>query len=96
MKIREIIWIAEFVEKIERKHNLSIEEVEEAFSNLPQIEFIEKGDVRGENLYRLLGETDNGRQLAVFFIYKKGGKALVVSARKMSKREKKKYGEFKA
>ena len=44
----------------------------------------------------MLGRTDGGRHLAVFFIYRKGGKALVVSAREMSGREKKSYDNFKA
>jgi uncharacterized DUF497 family protein len=43
----------------------------------------------------LLGQTDAGRGLAVFFIYKSGGKALIISARDMSDRERKNYADFK-
>lgn len=75
---------------------VSIEEVEQVFSNRPRIQRIERGRVRGEDLYRILGRTDSGCYLAAFFIYKEGGKALIVSAREMSEREKKNYGNFKA
>jgi uncharacterized DUF497 family protein len=95
MKIKEIIWLVHFIEKIERKHGADVDEVEQVFANRPRIQRIEKGDVRGEDLYRMLGETDAGRCLAVFFIYKSGGKALIVSARDMSAREKKSYVDFK-
>jgi uncharacterized DUF497 family protein len=91
MKINEIIWLGQFIEKIERKHNVSVDETEQIFANHPQIHRIAKGDVMGDDLYRLLGQTDAGRYLAVFFIYKSGGKALIVSARDMSDRERKNY-----
>jgi hypothetical protein len=96
MKIREIIWIGQFVEKIEHKHGVNVEEVEQVFAGHPRIQRFERGNVRGEDLYRMLGRTVSGRYLAVFFIYKEGGKALVISAREMSDGEKKSYGKFKA
>lgn len=95
MKIREIVWLIQFVEKIERKHGVGVDEVEQAFANRSRIHRIEKGDVEGEDLYRLLGQTDAGRYLAVFFIYKSGGKALIISARDMSDRERNNYVDFK-
>jgi hypothetical protein len=95
MKIKEIIWLIQFIEKIERKHGVGIEEVEQTFANRSRIHRIEKGDVEGEDLYRLLGQTDAGRYLAVFFIYKSGGKALIISARDMSDRERNNYVDFK-
>jgi uncharacterized DUF497 family protein len=91
MKINEIIWLGQFIEKIERKHNVSVDETEQTFANHPRIHRIEKGDVMGDDLYRLLGQTDAGRYLAVFFIYKSGGKALIISSRDMSDRERKNY-----
>lgn len=95
MKINEIIWLGQFIEKIERKHNVSVDETEQIFANHPRIYRIEKGDVMGDDLYRLLGQTDAGRYLAVFFIYKSGGKALIISARDMSDRERKNYAGFR-
>jgi uncharacterized DUF497 family protein len=91
MKINEIIWLGQFIEKIERKHNVSGDETEQIFAYHPSIHRIEKGDVMGDDLYRLIGQTDAGRYLAVFFIYKSGGKALIISARDMSDRERKNY-----
>ncbi len=95
MKIERFIWLDYFVEKLARKHNVTTGEAEEIFNNRPRIQFAEKGDVDGEDLYRALGKTDEGRYLAVFFVYKGAGEALVVSARDMSDRERKSYGKHK-
>jgi len=46
---------------------------------------------RGENVYAALGRTDGGRYLIVFFVRKKTGQALPISARDMSFSERKKY-----
>ena len=94
-KIKEIIWLAQFVEKIESQHGVSIDDVEQAFANRPRIQRFERVDVRGEDLYRLLGRTDSGRRIAVFFVLKARGRALVVSARDMTVGEKKIYGKIK-
>ncbi len=95
MKIAHIIWLARFVEKLERKHNVSVEEVEQVLAKQPRIQFVERGDVEGEDLYRALGRTDAGRYLVVFFVYKGDGKALIISARDMSAGEKKSYAKGK-
>ncbi len=95
MKINRLVWLTQFVEKLERKHGVSIDEVEETFGNQPRVQRIEKGDVSGEHLYRALGRTDAGRYLSVFFIYKGRGSALVISARDASPRERKSYGKHK-
>ena len=50
MKIQGIIWLARFVEKIEKKHGVGVDEVEEVFSNRPRVRRIEKGIVAGEHL----------------------------------------------
>ena len=68
MKIKETIWLIYFIEKIESKHGVGDDEVEQIFSNRPRIQRIEKGDIKGDHLCRLLGQTDVGRYLAVFFI----------------------------
>ena len=93
MEIFEIIWMARFAEKIERKHGVSVHEVEQVFANPPRIKRLERGDVKGEDLYRALGKTDTERYLAVFFIYKKRGSALVISAREMTRQERNTYGK---
>jgi len=91
MEIRDIIWIDVFVDKIWTKHHVSTEEVEEVLQSSPKVRFIEEGDVNGEDMYAAMGRTENGRYLIIFFISKKKGNALVVSAREMTKKERKVY-----
>lgn len=67
MKIREVIWLRRFAEKIEHKHRVSRDEVEQLFLNRPIFQFAERGDVPKEDLYRAIGQTDGGRYLIVFF-----------------------------
>ncbi|MGH9842542.1 MAG: BrnT family toxin [Blastocatellia bacterium] len=93
MKIVECLWKDQFVEKLEQKHQVSVDEVEEVFSNAPRYDFIAKGRGEGENVYRALGQTDAGRYLAVFFINKHGGMALPISARNMDAKERRRYGK---
>jgi uncharacterized DUF497 family protein len=93
MKIIECLWKEQFVEKLESKHGVSTDEVEEVFRNAPRFDFVSKGHVAGENVYWALGQTDAGRYLTIFFIYKHGGKALPISARDMNAKERRRYGK---
>lgn len=68
MEIQDIIWLDVFVEKIWRKHRVLTEEVEEALYGSPAIRFIEKGDVKGENVYAAMGRSRAGRYIITFFI----------------------------
>lgn len=43
--------------------------------------------MKGEDVYLALGQTDAGRYLAVFFVYKKSHDAIVISARDMDDKE---------
>jgi len=70
MKIEGFIWYSDILEKLENKHNVSTNEVESLFDRKPITRKIEKGHFQGENLYRALRQSHNGRYLAVFFIYK--------------------------
>ena len=80
-------------DKLESKHNVMPYEVEEVLFNSPRIFFVEKGKKKGEDMYLGLGQNDDGRYLAVFFIYKKNRVALVVSARDMDDKERKRYAK---
>jgi uncharacterized DUF497 family protein len=40
-----------------------------------------------------LGQTDAGRYLAVLFIHKESNDALILSARDMSEKERRRYGK---
>ncbi len=93
MKITGIIWLRSIVDKLDWKHNVMTDEVEEVFDDAPRYRFIELGDVDGEDMYAVLGQTTAGRYLIVFFIRKPTGKALIISARDMTKRERKHYGK---
>jgi uncharacterized protein len=95
MEIRECIWLDEFVDKLIRKHRVSQDEVEEVFANKPDVRKVEDGDVKGEDLYTAFGRTRAGRYLSVFFIAKTDKRALVISARDMSKSERKRYARRK-
>ena len=91
MKIREIIWLEDIIEKINRKHNVTQEEVMEVLNNKPSFRWVEKGHRKGEDVYAALGQTNEGRYLIVFFVYKGKGKALIVTARDMTKSERRFY-----
>ena len=92
MTITGIIWLRKFVEKLYIKHGVETDEVEDVFYEHPRIELAGKGKVRGENLYKALGQTEDGRYLTIIFIYKPTEqKALVISARDMDRAERKRY-----
>lgn len=95
MIIEGFIWLTDIVDKIENKHGVTIYEVESIFIEMPFFSKIKRGHIRGENLYRALGQTDSGRYLTVFFIYKMTHEALVISARDMTERERKHYAKRK-
>ena len=57
MKIREIIWLEDIVEKLEKKHSVRQNEVIEILENKPKFRFVEKGHRKGENVYAALGQT---------------------------------------
>ena len=95
MIIEGFIWFADIIDKIEGKHGLTVYEVESVFDRKPIFSKMERGHIRGENLYRALGQTDSGRYLAVFFIYKETHEALVISARDMTDKERKYYAKRK-
>lgn len=80
-------------DKLERKHHVLPYEVEEVLLESPRISFVEKGNVRGEDMYLALGRTEEGRYLAVFFVFKRDRTALAVSARDMDSTERKRYGK---
>ena len=47
--------------------------------------------LKEEDLYNILGRTGEGRYLSVFFIKKLKNKALIISARDMNQRERRRY-----
>jgi len=91
MRILKCIWKKQFIEKLEQKHHASKDEVQEVFDNSPRFDFVAKGRVKGENLYWALGQTDAGRYLTIFFIYKGRGTGMPIPARDMDAKERRRY-----
>lgn len=93
MRINRIIWYRKFVEKIWDKHRIEVHEAEEALRNHRRVRRVRRGHVRGEDVYVVLGQTDSGRYLSVFFVYKRSHDGIVISARDMDAGERRKYGK---
>jgi uncharacterized DUF497 family protein len=93
VKIIDLLLNDNVIDKLIWKHNISELEVRQLFNNQPNIRFIEKGKIKGEHLYVASGRTDAGRYLLVFFIMKKNKKALIVTGRDMTERERRKYAK---
>jgi hypothetical protein len=79
--------------KIWSKHHVSPSECEQIFFNLPLIVADDEKHSEKEKRYYVLGHTDTGRLLfAVFTI--RGDKIRVISARDMSRKERKVYKSY--
>ena len=92
MRIGGIVWLRDVVDKLAIKHHVETYEVEQVLNGKPKFRFVEKGERKGEDVYMALGRTDVGRYLAVLFIRKKTREALILSARDMTRKERKQYG----
>ena len=93
MKITGVIWLRNVIDKLLWKHNVTTDEVEKVFDQSPRYRYIETGDIEGEDLYAAMGQTEEGRYLIVYFVHKLTGEALIVSARDMTKMERRSYGK---
>jgi hypothetical protein len=93
MKVTGIIWRREVVDKLAWKHHVTTDEVEEALAAARRFRFIETGDVEGEDLYAALSRTAAGRYLIIYFVYKTTKEALIISARDMTRKEKRAYAK---
>ena len=52
---------------------------------------VQKGHVPGEDVYAAQGQTEAGRYLIVYFVYKTSREALILSARDMDDQERRHY-----
>jgi uncharacterized DUF497 family protein len=91
MYIDDFIWLPDILDKLAVKHSVTQDEVEEVFFNGAHYRFVESGRRQGEDVYSASGQTDAGRYLIVYFIHKSGNMALVLSARDMDNKERKRY-----
>ncbi len=60
MKLSGIIWLEEIVEKIERKHHVTQDEVREVLRSSSHFRFVEKGHRQGENVILLWAKQTAG------------------------------------
>ncbi len=91
MYIDDFVWLPSILDKVEVKHQVLQDEVEEVFFNRPRYRFVESGHQKGEDVYSASGQTEAGRYLIIFFIHKSSNTALILSARDMDKKERKRY-----
>ena len=92
MRIQGVIWLSDVLDKLALKHRVTAEEVEDVLASHPKFRFVEKGDRKGEDVYMALGQTEAGRYLSVLFIFKETKEALILSARDMATKERRRYG----
>ncbi|MDI6794149.1 MAG: BrnT family toxin [bacterium] len=81
--------------KIESKHKVTTDEVEQVLFAESHVRLAEKGRVKGEDLYVAYGQTEAGRYLVDFFIHKHQTAALPISARDMTMSERRYYAQYK-
>ena len=82
MRLREIIWVPEIAEKVQRKHRLEPGEVEEAcFGAVSHIRRARQGR------YALLGRTEAGRYVIVVFQHLGRESIRIITARDMTDSE---------
>jgi uncharacterized DUF497 family protein len=91
MQLYEVIWKDRFINKIEAKHGVGTNEVENILFGKPHVRRARKGHVKGEDLYAAYGQTEDGRYLIVLFIRKEQTAALPISARDMTESEQRYY-----
>ena len=81
-------------EKSERKHGIAASEAEEALLNDPLCQ-VDRKHSEDEQRYVALGSTNEGRRLFVSFTVRRN-RVRIISARPMSRKERKGYEEEKA
>jgi uncharacterized DUF497 family protein len=90
LEVEGFEWDGGNAPKIWERHQVSLFEVEQVFFGRPRVAADEAHSGKEERFYAL-GETDRGRKLFVVFTIR-GKKARVISARDMSRRERREYG----
>lgn len=91
MRIVDIIWRPEVIDKLAWKHRVDAEEVDQVLFGEPMFRKLQKGYIPDEHVYAAFGQTESGRYLTVIFIYKVSREALILTARDMDHSERKAY-----
>ena len=93
MQIDYIVCPEKIEDKLESTHHVTVKEARQVLLSKPRIRFAEKGYTAGNDVYVAFGQTFGGRYLSIFFVSKPDTKtAIIISARDMSKKERKSYG----
>ena|ERR1051325_8627361 len=79
-------------EKSRRKHGITMEECESAFLTEPNLVYEDHSHSTQELRFKMLSKTESGKPLFVVFTIR-GNRIRVISARKMSRRERAQYEE---
>ena len=93
LKITRIIWLEDIVDKLLWKHHVEEDEVIEVLENSPRFQFKEPGHRPDEDVYAAFGRTNSNRLLSIFFVYTKDQRAIIVSARDMTIKERDKHAK---
>lgn len=91
MEIQRLIWFEDIVDKLRWKHQVEDVEVVEVLENKPKFVLKEIGFKPDEDVYAAYGKTNAGRCLGVFFVYTKDKRAIIVSARDLTEKERNKH-----
>jgi uncharacterized protein len=89
--INRVVWLDDIVDKLLWKHNVVEIEVIEVLENKPVFILKESGYRINEDIYAAFGFTNTDRPLSIFFVYTSDKRAIIVSARDMSLKERSKY-----
>lgn len=88
--IKGFEWNKGNIDKSWEKHKVTNKETEEVFFNVPLIFFNDEKHSVKEKRYGVFGLTNNKRLLTLFFTVRKN-KIRIISARPMSRKERKDY-----
>lgn len=87
-------WDKGNVDKNLKKHQVFDRETEEAFNDESKFIFEDERHSEKEIRYALFGKSDKGRKLSIVFTVRKD-KIRIITARDMSKKERRDYEEIK-
>lgn len=85
-------WDKGNIDKSLKKHGVTNDEAEQVFISKPIILLESERPLTKENRYMVLGKNEAGRLLSVVFT-KRGNNIRIISARAMSRRERKLYAK---
>lgn len=91
MYIADIIWLPAVIDKLAWKHNVLPEEVDQILFAQSIFRKVQRGHIPSEDVYAAYGQTEAGRYLIVFFVYKSTREALILSSRDMDQKERRLY-----